>query len=270
MSISQSNYLAHLSHAANTLYTQIHNRVTGILIFNDCSPHFSSIPFTPPTRGEISQHLVVLAIQSNSRQAGPSPPPHYSSHFILLTFPFFPLFKYLISPRWYIDTIYSPQRERLCTHHRRPLCFDKRFRRHQPPTPPPVEATPQSQGVTPPCDHPSPSHPFRAQLPSVGTSTYCCLPDLRCSAGDASTCSSSTLRDECRLHSLIKYSWWIRNILNICNLIFHSDEVSIARAAHLGIHHTYTHSPLPSNHRLNVVHLCTQALLPLSLVIIVH
>lgn len=60
-------------------------------------------------------------------------------------------------------------------------------------------------------------------------------------------------------------------ILNICNLIFHSDEVSIARAAaHFSIHHTYTRSPLPPSHRLNVVHLYTQTLLPLSLVIIVH
>lgn len=95
------------------LYTQIHNRVTGILIFNDCSPHFP--PTHPPihrslyppahtTIPKTSQHLVVLAIQSNIMQ--PSLLTHSYSHFILLTFPFFPLFKYLISARWYIDTIY--------------------------------------------------------------------------------------------------------------------------------------------------------------------
>lgn len=122
MSISQSNYLAHLSHAATTLYTQIHNRVTGILIFNDCSPHFPSIP--PTREGNFSASGRVLAIQSNSKQATrhSPPPPHRSSHFILLTFPFFPLFKYLISPRWYIDTIYSSQRERDCAHTVDVLC----------------------------------------------------------------------------------------------------------------------------------------------------
>lgn len=49
--------------------------------------------------------------------------------------------------------------------------------------------------------------------------------------------------------SLIKYSWWIPNILNICNLIFHSDEVSIARAAHFSasIIISHTQHPLPAS-----------------------